>query len=379
MAEIKIIAESFEPNIILLKNYIITFNNNLIILYNLNSLILDKIEINQKISYLNKIDNNYFIAISINNLFKINIIYDRLLVYNIIKLEEIFTSCLALKNNIFILSSLNNIKIFDFNSSYKEPIQIINNCKYPKLFYWNDDIFITYNSSSFISLYKRICGTKSFQLMSTIRIISKLYFSFSYLLKLLKLDNKTFMMLNNKNIYLIDMKKMKINHNIYFFNRFNDIKFAYKIKNNIYIFCQYKLFMFQYFKNSMILIKIIEENELVIFNYLLNLSVKAYYPNLNKNLIINCVENIDSFQIMINFFKFYYYSSDENNTSINKILGETRGDFIKKKEKEFAILSRDATRKFERYEKRFSKLFQKYKCKKKEIKETQKHYKKNYR
>ena len=61
MAEIKIIAESFEPNIILLKNYIITFNNNLIILYNLNGLILDKIEINKKISYLYKIDNNYFI------------------------------------------------------------------------------------------------------------------------------------------------------------------------------------------------------------------------------------------------------------------------------------------------------------------------------
>lgn len=184
MAEIKIIAELFEPNIILLKNHIITFNNNLINLYNLNGLILDKIEISQRIANLYKMnDNNYFIVISGINLFKIYIICDKLLVYNIIKLKELFIDCLALKNEIFILSSSENIKIFNMNSSYKEPIQIINNCKYPHLFNWNDDLFITYNSS-FISLYKRICGTKSFQLMSIIKIIQKDDF---YIYKLLKL------------------------------------------------------------------------------------------------------------------------------------------------------------------------------------------------
>ncbi len=379
MAEIKIIAELFEPNIILLKNHIITFNNNLINLYNLNGLILDKIEISQRIANLYKMnDNNYFIVISGINLFKIYIICDKLLVYNIIKLKELFIDCLALKNEIFILSSSENIKIFNMNSSYKEPIQIINNCKYPHLFNWNDDLFITYNSS-FISLYKRICGTKSFQLMSIIKIIQKDDFYIYKLLKLLKLDNKTLMMLNNKNIYLIDIKKMKINHEIYFFNRFNYTKFIYKIKNNIYIFCKYKLFMFQYFKNRMILIKIIKENELVIFNYLLNLSVEAYYPNLNKNLIINCVENINYCQMMINFLKYDIYRSNEKNTSINKILGEKKDNFIKAKEKEFAILNTDVTRKFERYEKSFFKSFKKYKYNKKEIKKNSKQYKKNYR
>ena len=187
------------------------------------------------------------------------------------------------------------------------------------------------------------------------------------------------MMLNNKNIYLIDIKKMKINHEIYFFNRFNYTKFIYKIKNNIYIFCKYKLFMFQYFKNRMILIKIIKENELVIFNYLLNLSVEAYYPNLNKNLIINCVENINYCQMMINFLKYDIYRSNEKNTSINKILGEKKDNFIKAKEKEFAILNTDVTRKFERYEKSFFKSFKKYKYNKKEIKKNSKQYKKNYR
>jgi hypothetical protein len=89
------------------------------------------------------------------------------------------------------------------NSSYKEPIQIINNCKYSQLFKWKDDLFITQNSSSFISLYKRIYGAKFFQLMSIIRIIPKHNFS-PY--KLLKLDNKTLSILNNKNIYLINFK-----------------------------------------------------------------------------------------------------------------------------------------------------------------------------
>ena len=178
----------------------------------------------------------------------------------------------------------------------KRPIQVINNCYNSKLFNWNNDLFITHDFPSF-SLYKKIFGTISYQLISKITIPQK----FSSFYKLLKLDNKTLLVSNHNNIYLVDIKRIKIYHNISFFDKFNDIKF--KNKNMIYIYYNNNLFMFQYFKNRMILIKIIQKNELVAFKYLLNLSIHECYKNINKNLIINFIENkyknLSSFQYFL--------------------------------------------------------------------------------
>ena len=54
--------------------------------------------------------------------------------------------------------------------------------------------------------------------------------------KLLKLDEKTIMIIKNNNIYLINIPKMKINQK-YIFNNNSKIDFIYKIKKKyLYIY-----------------------------------------------------------------------------------------------------------------------------------------------
>ena len=121
MEEIKITANCYKPNIIILKNYIITFKNNLVILYDLNGLKLDtiEIEINKQINNMYKIDNNHFLVATYNVLYDIIIFYDKLKINNqMILIDRIF-DCLILKNNLLILSFKYIINVIDMNSLKK--------------------------------------------------------------------------------------------------------------------------------------------------------------------------------------------------------------------------------------------------------------------
>ena len=353
MAEIEITANCYKPNIIILKNHIITFNNNLVILYDLNGLKLDtiEIEINKQINNMYKIDNNHFLVAPYNALYDIIIFYDKLKINNKMILNEKIFDCLILKNNLLILSLEYIINVIDMNSLKKENIQIIYDCYKYRLLNWDDDLFITYNNSS-ISLYKRIFGTKPYQLISKITLSFQPIFSYY---KLLKLYNKTLLISNSKNIYLVDIKKIKINQNISAFNKLNDIKFICKIQNNVYFYSNNNLFMFEYFKGGIIQKKLtIKIKELAAFNYLLNLSAQTYYENLSKNLIINCVKNIEVdfvFEFCIFFFQREY------NLTNQLIINLKKREPIKNIGTGFFIKFRNTNSNIESYKKRFFNLF----------------------
>ena len=377
MTEIKIPKNDFKPNIIILEKYIITINKNLITLYDLNGTIFDTFNfvIIEKFDNLFKIDNYCFIVTDNNWLHKINIINDKLSIYKNIKFKEKIIDCLILNNKLIVLSFLSNVKIFDIYSSFikvTKPIQTINNTKQSKLFKWDEDLFMIHNSSS-ISLYKKILGTKPYHLISIIRI-SKID-KFSYY-SLLKLDNKTLFISNHNNTYLIDIKKLKINQNISLFNELNNIKFIYKFENDVYIYSNNNIFMFNYIKNT--LIKLIEKDELDAFNILLNLSVHKNYTNLNKNLIINCIENENkntNTNSNKEFYAFYGIYQNWNMDSFRK-----PSPYFNYREYFYPQLFDEKEKCTPPYEKRFFNLYKKNKSKyeKKEIKNNPK-YKKNYR
>ena len=246
-----------------------------------------------------------------------------------------------------------------------------------------------HNSSS-ISLYKKNFGEKPYQLISIIRISPIYKYSYN---EFLKLDNKTLLITDHEVIYFFDVKKIKIIRNPPLIKEFIDIKFIYKIENNIYIYDCNHLYIFQYSKNSMNQKGYIKADELITFNYLLNLSVHSCYTNLSKYLIIKYIENknenenknknenthfcdciLDSAGLETPFPPSSLPNSPisivSETTRIRYILGFMEDNYITNNEEEKVFP----------YDKRFFKLFKKnkYKCKKREIKNNSK-YKKNYR
>ena len=406
MAKIEITSNFYEPNMIILKNHIIIFDKNIIALYNLSGLKLDIIEFElyQIVGNLYKIDNNNCIVV-INGqfFFQINIINDRLKINHITIFNEFISDCLILEQNkLFILSFNYYIKIFDNFLLNKEPIQIINNPYRSKLFNWNKDLFITCNYD-FILFYKKIFGIKPFQLISKIRL--SLRFSFFNKIKLLKLSSKSLLISNYKNIYFIDIQKIKINHNIHFFD--DDISFISKIKNKVYLYNNNNLFIFKYFKNIMFPIKLIKiEEKLDAFNYLLNLLLKSSYSNLGKNLRIKCVSidfpffdyrkrligNEEEDELFINYnisflMPLQFGIRDYNSFKIMErklthlIRRKKDNESIFKERYKLVFLDRNKNEDFVAHDKKLMKLFNKYKYKneKKEIKNKSNKYKKNYR
>ena len=292
MTEIKISSIKYSPKIKILNNHIITFDDRNIILYDLKGAELDNIKtrvyVNHEILDICKINNNNFIAMTEIHLLQIAIIKNRLKIKNKIIIGNNINDCLYIKKyNLFIVSNNKNFIIFDIydKDTFKiGNIEIIpNKFQTTNLMKINENLLVAYGQI-YISLYKKKLGIKSYELISKLKLHN--------ILKLLKLDNKTFVSMdNNNNIFLINNKKMKIYQKYFFFDRKNVIDFIYVIKSNIYIHKNNNLFIFKFFKKELILIKLLKKNPLVAFNYLLNLSIENYFPYLKEKIKINCIKN----------------------------------------------------------------------------------------
>ena len=295
MKEIEITSNNYNPNIKILKNHIVKFNEQFIYLYNMEGNLLHSININSivNIEDICIINNNYLIGYTKYDLFKIIIKDDQLYIkvinnnregemahdtfdFPIFPYQNILDVIYSAKNELLIISYNFHIEIRDINSLNENPIQKIN-IKYSFLLNMNKDLFIAFNIKS-ILLYKKIIGTKYYQLSS--KIIVPINLDNNNYKRLLKLDNKILMVLTNDIIYLINIKTMKICQEFFLLDYPGKIDFIYKIKDNIYICKDNTLLEFKYLKNQITLINSKNQNILYSFNYVNNLFVENKYPKL---------------------------------------------------------------------------------------------------
>ena len=311
MKEIEITSNNYNPNIRILKNHFVIFNEECIYLYNMEGNLLDSI-IKKEIKDICIINNNYLIGYNNDyDLFEIIIKKEHLEIKDIAEEmnnkmpfffcfdKKIFDILYSEKNKLLIISYDDHIEIRDIYSLNKEPIQKINkNSSF--LLNINKDLFIAFNNES-ISLYQKIIGTKYYQLLT--QKILPIKFNNNYR-RLLKFDNKTFMVSKDDILYLISIKTMKICQEFYLLDYPWKIDFIYKIKDNIYICKDNILLEFKYLGNEITLINTKNQNILFSFNYVNNLFVESKYPKLNNKIKFNCIKNkIISKQIFIKFRK----------------------------------------------------------------------------
>ena len=91
MQEIEITSNNYNPNIRILKNHIVKFNDQFIYLYNIEGNLFDSIEISLENIVIDIliINNNYLIGLTDTNLFKIIIKDEHLEIKDIILGKEI--------------------------------------------------------------------------------------------------------------------------------------------------------------------------------------------------------------------------------------------------------------------------------------------------
>ena len=272
MKEIEITSNNYNPNIKILKNHIVKFNEQFIYLYNMEGNLLHSININliEDIIDICIINNNYLIGYTKYDLFKIIIKDDQLHIKDINNNREeemshdifvpIYQNILdviySAKNELLIISYNFHIEIRDINSLNENPIQKIN-IKYSFLLNMNKDLFIAFNIKS-ILLYKKIIGTKYYQLSS--KIIVPINLDNNNYKRLLKLDNKILMVLTNDIIYLINIKTMKICQEFFLLDYPGKIDFIYKIKDNIYVCKNNNLLELKYYQKKITLINSKNQN-----------------------------------------------------------------------------------------------------------------------
>ena len=359
MEEIEITSNNYNPNIRIVKNHIITFNEAFIYLYNIEGGLLD-VEIKTEIKDICIINNNYLIGYNnYNDLFEIIIkekhleikdireeTNDDMLYDFILKTDEIFDIVYSDKNKLLIISYNNHIEIKDIDSLNQKPIQRINYYG-TFLLNMNKDLFIAFNKES-ISLYERIIGTKFYQLLTKKNLPIK--FNDNYR-RLLKLNKKIIMVLNDDILYLINIKTMKIFQEFFLFDYPGKIDFVYKIKDNIFICKDNTLLEFKYLENQITLINSKNQNILFSFNYLNNLLVENKFPKLNNKIKFNCIKNkniskytllscyesVEDFSILDHHFspiKFFDTFCDCQETFIgHKKLFTVKKNSIKRKKK----------------------------------------------
>ena len=211
MAEIIINSINYKPNIRILKNHIITFNNNEIILFDHKGYKIDSLtlNINKDILDICVIKTNLFISMTNTDLFEIYINNNKLEIKNIIfGRDNIIDSLYIKKYNLFILSHQHNIKICDINSLNKKPIQIINTFLSSFLFFWNKNSFIIFMDSILkISIFIKKYNINYYELISNFKFKNFIFILliFKMLKKLLK-----FKIINLIIIFLTSLIQRKI-------------------------------------------------------------------------------------------------------------------------------------------------------------------------
>ena len=271
MKNINFEANNFEPNILFLKDYIITYNNEKTYIYNLFGELrsISSILEGKKISNLH--DNEIiaykdykFISYLINDGNLLNI-----LSYKFI--NKILDIIYLNKYNFLIVNLGNMIQLYDYSNIEKGYLQIIlqkkDKFQHLKIFKWNDDMFIGYNKF-FIILFQKV--NNSFQISSKFNLKEKKE-------KLIKFDKNTLIVQTNKKIYSFNINTMKIS---LIFENNSKIDYVKKIKKYIHIYINNILYSYK-FKGNLRIVKSIEQDELTTINYLTNLSFKKELPLLN--------------------------------------------------------------------------------------------------
>ena len=203
---IDVVATKFNPNLRILKNYIIIYEINLIKLLDLNGKLLDNIIFeNCKIVNIEILNDNFIVIAFYFSILIMKINYYGLLAFHdTIKLsiKEQISNILKIRNsNLFVISCKNKMKIYEINQSNKKLIQEINNGSISCLNF-HHNMFISYNFE-YISLYQSIMGTKIYQLSSKIKLFGNKC--------LTKLNGKILLvLLDNYKLYAINLKSMEI-------------------------------------------------------------------------------------------------------------------------------------------------------------------------
>ena len=287
MKIINLSATNFKPNLRILKNYIITFWDDLIELYDLKGNLLDKIIFDRHILNIEIINNNYAIIATSFSIIIMKIYSEfsefhefyKFYNYSFSKISNIF---LIKNKNLLVIESDNKMETFDINKLNEKPIQVISNNSFSN-FNFNGNIIIFYNFE-YIFLYHNIKGTKIYQLSSKLKLPGEKYFT--------KLNGKILLiLLNNEILYTMNIRNMEIsqiNFPFQFINeRINEKNngFVYNNKNNIYIYINNYLCYIKYINNELYFIKSFKFNQLKAINYISNKYIKL------NNLKFNCIYN----------------------------------------------------------------------------------------
>ena len=297
MKELNIIAHNFKPNLRIIQNYIITYEEKQIKLFDSKANILDAYEFDYYIKDIIIINENHFISvfkygfyvIKINNgYFEIKNIIDK----GLKKINDI----LFIKNEHLLVVSFDyKIEIYEVNNLIGEPIQKIYN-KSNNLFNFTKNIYINYNYD-FISFFEKIIGTQLYQLASNIKLEGEK--------QLIKINEKILLvLLENKKLYKINRIKMKVEEiNIPFENDYK-IYFLYNNKENIYLHVRNKNFIFKegymidFYENIDLYNIKYNNNEIKIINklHLKDLEAINYIANKyiikENNIKSNCTKNL---------------------------------------------------------------------------------------
>ena len=176
----------------------------------------------------------------------------------------------------------------------------------------NKNLLLAYDTYS-IFLYQKINGIKTYELRAKLTLIIEYDI---HLNDILKLDNKTIIMVYDYYFYLIDIIKMKkkkfrFNKNI----KYNK-GYIYLLDNKIYICSYYCTYIFEYINNKLFLIDIVYLTDNFVLNYLINKSLEKSFPNSEFKLFLSMkgiYDDVYNQKFHLNYITIFFYRCFEEN------------------------------------------------------------------
>ena len=213
-------------------------------------------------------DNNILIRIFYNIIIKIKIINNHIEIIDklFIQKQKIYDFIYNKESTLLIISFETIIGIWDIDSLLKNPIQIIKSkIRNPNLFNFNSNSFISYGEEN-ILIFQKTNNRNLYQLSTTLdlfnnSILNELNFDelfndyISYNFNLLKIDNRTLMITQNKKIYFIDIRKMLIKNKFTFKNGKREITFLCNKNNDIQLYIGKYIYTTSYNKYNLQVIR----------------------------------------------------------------------------------------------------------------------------
>ena len=244
-----------------LKDYVILFDSNSssLLLYDYKGSLLDEKRIYFYINDIYIIDDNYLLIKKSNNtLIRIKIFFntinfidkiitDKIKIYDLIYIK---------KSKLLVINFGSLIGIWDIDSLHKNPIQIIDNNQSLYLLNFDSNLFISYGFNN-ISIFQKTNNIELYQL-STI-----LNYNIDDKLNLMKLDNRTLMIVQKNEIILIDIRNMMTKNKFKFINGKGIIEPLYNKDKNIYLAFDNYIYIIRYNKYNLEIINIMEKSKLI--------------------------------------------------------------------------------------------------------------------